>query len=137
MAPESASSGPGPNRSRRPADGALVRQFLRSSHIFHSALREIIDARDLAESRGFSLTPSQLQLLKLIAADGQHTVSDVGAFLGVTAPAATKWARCVPRSTWRRCSRRVVRSQRPPRSGLRVPSRRLAAGWTPSPSRHA
>jgi len=90
MAPESASRGPGPSRSRRPADGALVRQFLRSSHIFHSALREIIDARDLAESRGFSLTPSQLQLLKLISVDGQHTVSDVGAFLGVTTPAATK-----------------------------------------------
>jgi DNA-binding MarR family transcriptional regulator len=90
MAPERASGDPGVGRSQRPADNAHLRQFLRSSHIFNAAVRRIIDARDLAESRGFSLTPSQLQLLKLITAEGQRTVSDVGAFLGVTTPAATK-----------------------------------------------
>jgi len=67
-----------------------VRRFLRCSHIFNAAMREIADPRHLDDLSPQSLTVSQLHLLKLVADDGHHKVRDVAAFLGVTSPAATK-----------------------------------------------
>lgn len=71
-------------------DGVRVRRFLRCSHIFNAAMREIADPRHVEELSSQSLTVSQLHLLKLVADDGQHKVRDVAVFLGVTSPAATK-----------------------------------------------
>lgn len=71
-------------------DGVRVRRFLRCSHIFNAAMREIADPRRVDDASTRSLTVSQLHLLKLVADDGQHRVRDVAAFLGVTSPAATK-----------------------------------------------
>ena len=71
-------------------DGVRVRRFLRCSHIFNAAMREIADPRRVDDDSTQSLTVSQLHLLKLVADDGQHRVRDVAAFLGVTSPAATK-----------------------------------------------
>jgi DNA-binding MarR family transcriptional regulator len=71
-------------------DGARVRRFLRCSHIFNAAMREIADPGSLEELSSQPLTVSQLHLLKLVADDGGHKVRDVAAFLGVTSPAATK-----------------------------------------------
>lgn len=70
-----------------PAD---YRRLLRYSHIFASAVREVLEARLLREITSFSLTLSQFHLLKLMVFNGQHQVGEVADFLGVTPPAATK-----------------------------------------------
>lgn len=71
-------------------DGVRVRRFLRCSHIFNAAVREISDPRSLEGLSDRSLTVPQLHLLKLMAGEGRHKVRDVAAFLGVSSPAATK-----------------------------------------------
>ena len=56
------------------------RQFLRllrDSHIFASAIREILDVKLLREVSPSPLTPSQFQLLKLMSLNGQHQVGEV------------------------------------------------------------
>jgi DNA-binding MarR family transcriptional regulator len=67
-----------------------LRRFLRCSHIFDAAVQAIGDPRGLPGFADSQLTLPQLHLLKALAQDGQHRVSDVAAFLGVTSPAATK-----------------------------------------------
>jgi DNA-binding MarR family transcriptional regulator len=65
-------------------------RFLRSTHIFSSAVREILETKLLREVTPLPLTLSQLYLLKLMSSNGQHQVGQVADFLGVSAPAATK-----------------------------------------------
>lgn len=65
-------------------------RLLRDSHIFASAIREILDVKLLQEVSPGSLTPSQFQILKLMSFNGHHQVGQVADFLGVSAPAATK-----------------------------------------------
>jgi DNA-binding MarR family transcriptional regulator len=65
-------------------------RLLRDSHIFASAIREILDVRLLREVSPCPLTPSQFQLLKLMSLNGGHQVGEVADFLGVSPPAATK-----------------------------------------------
>lgn len=80
--------------SRRGAEGMERQQqlfaLLRYSHIFASAVREILAEQLLREASPFPLTVSQFQLLKLMARDGRHQVGEVAGFLGVSPPAATK-----------------------------------------------
>jgi DNA-binding MarR family transcriptional regulator len=71
-------------------DAARLHQFLRYSHIFSAAVREILVARYLAESTDVALTLPQFHLLKLIVLNGKHQVGEVAEFLGVSAPAASK-----------------------------------------------
>jgi DNA-binding MarR family transcriptional regulator len=72
-----------------PVNGQL-RRLLRYSHIFSSAVREILEAKLLAEVSTHSLTLPQFHLLKLISINGQHQVGEVAEFLGVSSPAASK-----------------------------------------------
>jgi DNA-binding MarR family transcriptional regulator len=67
-----------------------LRRFLRIGHIFSASVQEIVGNRFLAESTDHPLTLAQLRLLKLLANNGQHRVSDAAALLGVSSPAATK-----------------------------------------------
>jgi DNA-binding MarR family transcriptional regulator len=70
-------------------ESSFVR-FLRSSHIFASTVKEILETKLLREVTPLPLTLSQLYLLKLMSTNGQHQVGQVADFLGVSAPAATK-----------------------------------------------
>jgi DNA-binding MarR family transcriptional regulator len=67
-----------------------VLRFLRFSHIFASVVREIFEVKLLNEASSYPLTPTQFQLIKLMAIDGHHQVGEVADFLGVSPPAATK-----------------------------------------------
>jgi DNA-binding MarR family transcriptional regulator len=71
-------------------DGSQLARFLRYGQIFSAAVHELVGARCLADVFRHKLTLPQLHLLKAISHDGQHRVSDVAAFLGVSSPAATK-----------------------------------------------
>jgi DNA-binding MarR family transcriptional regulator len=65
-------------------------RLLRYTHIFASAVREILELKLLRETSPLQLSLSQFHLLKLMAYNGQHQVHEVADFLGVSAPAATK-----------------------------------------------
>lgn len=67
-----------------------LRRFLRIGHIFSASVREIVGSRFLADSTDHPLTLAQLHLLKLLANNGEHKVSDAATLLGVSSPAATK-----------------------------------------------
>jgi DNA-binding MarR family transcriptional regulator len=74
----------------RPKEGNGFFQFLRQSHIFSSAVREVLETKLLREATSMPLTISQFHLLKLMLVDGKHQVGQVADYLGVSAPAATK-----------------------------------------------
>ena len=57
-------------------------RFLRQSHIFSSAVREVLETKLLRESTPMPLTISQFHLLKLMLIDGKHQVGKVADFLG-------------------------------------------------------
>lgn len=65
-------------------------RLLRDSHIFASAICEILDVKLLREISQCSLTTSQFQILKLMSFNGHHQIGEVAGFLGVSPPAATK-----------------------------------------------
>jgi DNA-binding MarR family transcriptional regulator len=65
-------------------------KLLRYSHIFSSAVREVLETNLLHEVSPFPLSLSQFHILKLMSVDGEHQVGDVADLLGVSAPAATK-----------------------------------------------
>jgi len=71
-------------------EAARLHRFLRYSHVFSSAVREIMESRYLSEVSPHSLTLPQFHLLKLIALNGHHQVGEVAEFLGVSSPAASK-----------------------------------------------
>jgi len=64
--------------------------LLRQTHIFASTVREVLELKLLREISADPLSLPQLQLLKLMARDGQHQLNQVARFLGVSPPAATK-----------------------------------------------
>lgn len=80
-----AASSPG-----RPGEGPDPFRLVRYSHIFSSAIREILETSLLREATPLPLSQTQFQLLKLMAINGRHQIGDVAQFLGVSAPAATK-----------------------------------------------
>jgi DNA-binding MarR family transcriptional regulator len=65
-------------------------RLVRYSHIFASAVREILELKLLREASAMPLTLSQFHLLKLMFLNGRHQVGEVADFLGVSPPAATK-----------------------------------------------
>jgi len=65
-------------------------KLLRHSHIFSSAVRDILETQMLQEVSPFPLSLSQFHILKLMSINGDHQVGEVADFLGVSAPAATK-----------------------------------------------
>jgi DNA-binding MarR family transcriptional regulator len=76
--------------TERAAAERSARRLLRYSHIFASAVHEILEAKLLRQVSRAPLTVSQFHLLALISFNGQHQVGEVADFLGVSAPAATK-----------------------------------------------
>ena len=70
--------------------GSDVRRFIRSSHIFASTVREVLELKPVREVSPVPLTLSQLHLLKLMLLNGRHQVGEVADFLGISSPAATK-----------------------------------------------
>lgn len=64
--------------------------LLRYSHIFASAVREVLELRLLREASPLALTLSQFHLLELMTRNGQHQIGEVAHFLGVSPPAASK-----------------------------------------------
>lgn len=67
-----------------------ARNLLRQSHIFASAVREILEVKLVGEVSPAPLTLSQFHLLKLMFLNGEHQMGEVASFLGVSSPAATK-----------------------------------------------
>jgi DNA-binding MarR family transcriptional regulator len=68
----------------------LIRQVMGASHVFCSAVTEMLD-RTLAEASDEMLGMSQVKLLLLIARPGHRfKVTDVAEFLGVTNAAASR-----------------------------------------------
>ena len=65
-------------------------ELLRYSHIFSSAVRDLLELKVLREATDAPLTLPQFHLLKLISLNGSHQVGEVAQFLGVSPPAATK-----------------------------------------------
>lgn len=86
--PQVAASGP----STEPAAHGNGKHFdlLRYSHIFASAVRDLLELKVLREVTDAPLSLPQFHLLKLISMNGTHQVGEVAQFLGVSAPAATK-----------------------------------------------
>lgn len=67
-----------------------LHSLVRYSHIFASAVREILEIKLLREVEGDGLSLPQFHLLKLIALNGSHQIGQIADFLGVSPPAATK-----------------------------------------------
>lgn len=64
--------------------------LVRHSHIFASAVREVLEIRTLREASPLPITVSQFHLLKLMCMDGSHPMHEIAGFLGVSPPATTK-----------------------------------------------
>lgn len=69
--------------------GDLLR-LVRHSHIFASAVREVLELKLVREVSATPLSLSQFHVLKLMSLNGEHQVGEVADFLGVSSPAATK-----------------------------------------------
>jgi len=76
-------------RGIEPRETTLYR-FLRNSHIFSSAVREIFETKYLVDTCREPISLQQFHLLKLITLNGQHQIGQIADFLGVSSPAATK-----------------------------------------------
>jgi DNA-binding MarR family transcriptional regulator len=82
---------PGCPGDTRGGDGQFrLFRLVRFSHIFASAVREILELKFLRETAPWRLTLLQFHLLKLISLNGQRQVGELAHCLGVTPPAATK-----------------------------------------------
>ena len=71
-------------------EDAKFRRILRSSHIFSSVVRDILDGDLVRAVSPEPLTLAQFRLLKLIALDGDPQVGEVASSLGISAAAACK-----------------------------------------------
>jgi DNA-binding MarR family transcriptional regulator len=80
----------GPRTGGRAEGAVTLLGLLRQTHIFASTVREVLELKLLREVSAAPLSLPQLQLLKLMVRDGQHQVTQVAHFLGVSPPAATK-----------------------------------------------
>lgn len=78
--------------SQEPANSGHGEHFdlLRYSHIFASAVHDLLELKVLRKATDDPLTLPQFHLLKLISLNGTHQVGEVARFLGVSPPAATK-----------------------------------------------
>jgi DNA-binding MarR family transcriptional regulator len=67
----------------------LLNDFLGSAEIFTSAVNDLM-AKQLREVTGTDVTFSQLKLLKMVAATGGYSVSNLAQFMGVSTAAASR-----------------------------------------------
>ena len=75
--------------SHSPDERDLFR-LLRYSHIFASAVQQVLEIELLRKVTPLPLNVSQFHVLKLMTLNGRHQVGEVADFLGVSPPAATK-----------------------------------------------
>jgi len=76
---------------RQPVNSRRQAQHLvRCTHIFASAVRELLEARLLAEVTRAPLSLSQFHLLKAVALNGSYASGELAGFMGVSAAAGTK-----------------------------------------------
>jgi MarR family transcriptional regulator, temperature-dependent positive regulator of motility len=109
-------------------NGDIAHDFLGSTHVFASAVEDILEKRVLDEIAGRHLTLSQFKLLKMVALTDAHTISDVAMFLGVSNAAASKAVdKLVRRKLLRRAEGQPDR--REIRLSLTGSSRRLLAAY--------
>jgi len=73
----------------RPGNGSYL-AFLRNSHLFSSAVQEVVQERYLRRVTELPVTTSQLHLLQLMSNHGEHLVGEAAIFLGVSPAAASK-----------------------------------------------
>jgi DNA-binding MarR family transcriptional regulator len=106
----------------------IAHDFLGSTHVFASAVEEVVEKRLLEEITGRHLTLSQFKLLKMVALTDARTISDVALFLGVSNAAASK---AVDKLVRRKLLRRA--EGQPDRREIRLflteSSRRLLAAY--------
>lgn len=82
---------PPENSGPRPViEPERLRRFLRYSHIFSAVVREVLEARYIADVSEDPLTLHQFHVLLLMNLNGHHKVGEIADFLGVSSPAATK-----------------------------------------------
>ena len=74
----------------RAGTGDLINDFLGSTQVFATAVRNVVEERLLRETAHRQLTFSQFRLLKLVAMTNAQTLGDVATFLGVSNAAASK-----------------------------------------------
>jgi len=65
-------------------------RFLRNSHIFAFAVRDVLERKYLKDTSPHPLTLSQFYLLKLMSNNGRHQVGEIANFLGISPAAASK-----------------------------------------------
>lgn len=70
--------------------GESYAHLIRSSHIFSSVVRDVLECELLREVTPLPLSVSQFRLLKLMTFDGLDQLGEVAGFLGVSPPAATR-----------------------------------------------
>jgi len=106
----------------------IAHDFLGSTHVFASAIEEVVEKRLLEEIAGKEMTLSQFKLLKMVALTDARTITDVALFLGVSNAAASKAVdKLVRRKLLRRAEGQPDR--REIRLSLTEPSRRLLAAY--------
>jgi DNA-binding MarR family transcriptional regulator len=66
------------------------RHLVRFTHIFSSAVRELLEVKPLGEITRDPLSLSQFHLLRAVALNGHFYSTELASFLGVSAPAGTK-----------------------------------------------
>jgi DNA-binding MarR family transcriptional regulator len=66
------------------------RHLVRFTHIFSSAVRELLEVKLIGEVTRAPLSLSQFHLLKAVAMNGYFYSGELASFLGVSAPAGTK-----------------------------------------------
>src|ERR1035441_4020209 len=98
-----------------------IDDFLGSTHVFASAVADIIEQRLLETAAEGQVTPSQMKLLKLVAMTDSYTLGDVASFLRVSNAAASK---AVDRLVWRGLLRRTE-----DRKDRRIPQSRPIRWW--------
>jgi DNA-binding MarR family transcriptional regulator len=81
---------PAPQEDQKVRGGEDFYRLVRYSHIFASAVREILELKLIKEVSPLPLSLSQFHLLKIMSVNGRHQVGELAEFLGVSPPAATK-----------------------------------------------
>ena len=71
-------------------NGDVAHDLLGSTHVFTSAIEEILEKGILKDIAGTQLTLSQFKLLYMVAMTEARTIGDVAVFLGVSNAAASK-----------------------------------------------
>lgn len=78
------------NTMTRALPPQLVNDFLGSTQVFATAVKDVIEEALLRETAGDRITHAQFKLLKLVANTDAHSVGEVAAFLGISNAAASK-----------------------------------------------